>query len=75
MRSAIDKLAKVDLEAATVLRSLIAQLNDGASRRYIVDPDVAEMLVRAAESLGHLQDTAPMLIEAARRMEQGRDFY
>ncbi|WP_433531135.1 HNH endonuclease [Micromonospora sp. CA-263727] len=75
VRSAIDKLSKVDFEAASVLKILIGQLNDGASRHYAVDPDAVYTLRQAAEKLSHLPDTAPMLIRAANTLMDARGRY
>ncbi|MBB2940528.1 hypothetical protein FB565_000232 [Actinoplanes lutulentus] len=62
---AVDRLAAIDAEAADLLRPLVEQLAELKFSRQNPDEDVAGMLLRAGQKLGHLADTAPMLGNAA----------
>jgi hypothetical protein len=62
---AVDRLAAIDAEAADLLRPLVAQLAELKFSRWHPDEDVAGMLLRAGQKLGHLADTAPILASAA----------
>lgn len=65
LEDAVSQLAEVDQEAAALMRSLIAQLDAIQLGGPLVDPDVAWMLVDAADRLSGIDDSASMLAGAA----------
>ncbi|XVU26465.1 hypothetical protein ACQPZJ_05260 [Actinoplanes sp. CA-054009] len=62
---AVDRLSAIDAEAANLLRPLVAQLAESKFTSRYPDEDVAAMLLRAGQKLGHLQDSAATLRSAA----------
>lgn len=65
IEDAVSQLAEVDQEAATLMRSLIGELEAVQLEHPLVDPDVAWMLLDAADRLAGLDDSASLLATAA----------
>ena len=65
LEEAVNQLAEVDQESATLMRSLIGELEAIQLGRPFVDPDVASMLAHAADRLAGLEDSAGILATAA----------
>lgn len=74
IRSAIADLEKVSADAAKLLRPLVSELAAARLVNRRSDPDVAASLAEPARKPGHLQDTAPRLLEAARKLGSAREF-
>lgn len=65
IEDAVSQLANVDQEAAKLMRSLIGELEAIQLERPLVDPEVAGMLIDAADRLAGLEDSAGLLATAA----------
>jgi hypothetical protein len=74
IQSAIADLEKVSADAAKLLRPLVSELAAARLVNRGPDPDTVARLAKAARDLGHLQDTAPLLLEAARKLGSAREF-
>lgn len=72
-RDALTELAKVAPEAASTLRVLVEELRDPRVHGFGIDPDVVAWLRDASDGLGHLQDTAPLLLNVARDLRHLQD--
>ncbi|WP_433531253.1 hypothetical protein ACQPYA_03845 [Micromonospora sp. CA-263727] len=64
---AVDRLSAIDAEAASLLRPLVEQLAESKFTSRYPNEDVAAMLLRAGQKLGHLEDSAATLSSAADR--------
>ncbi|MFI5933825.1 hypothetical protein [Actinoplanes sp. NPDC051494] len=64
IEGAIDRLSAIDTEAADLLRPLVERLAELRFSRRYPDEDVADTLLRAAQKLGHLEDSAASLNHA-----------
>ncbi|WP_345680609.1 hypothetical protein [Yinghuangia aomiensis] len=64
---ALDEFARTAPELAALLRTVTKQVTD-VRRHHFPDEDIAQMLVYAADRLGHLEDSATELREAARML-------
>jgi hypothetical protein len=72
--NAIGDLERVSADAARLLRPLVSELAAARLVNRGPDPDTAAMLSKAARDLGHLQDTAPLLLNAAQKLGSAREF-
>lgn len=71
---AIGDLERVSADAARLLRPLVSELAAARLVNRGPDPDTVGMLAKAARELGHLQDTAPLLLDAAIKLKSARQF-